>query len=273
MRGLLFSVIMLSLVAAVSADFTLESVHVTITNVQPDGSAQIAESVKFLVKGSLSQQLYNSALESSSGLSRWSSTIGLSDVKQHVNPAVVVIENFGLQPQPMTGCNPFLDTCHGELRMAYSVKPVYNNSIPMDGTGLFALDDYKPRTIRYSLNPEALSFTSTEGGNTLLGPDVWLALELPQGSKIIEVNPSATSAQDTAEGKLFSWNDMVLARFSVVFEVEESIDKEVGTFFTDAFQNFQATLNSQHGMAFLIILAILIGSYIYVTIAKKKKEE
>jgi phosphatidylserine decarboxylase len=103
--------------------------------------------------------------------------------------------------------------------------------------------------------------------------EVWLTLELPQGSRIMEVNPSATSAQDTAEGRMFSWNDMVLARFSVVFEVEESIDKEVGAFFTSAFQNFQATLNSQHGIAFLVILAILVGSYVYITIAKKKKEE
>jgi hypothetical protein len=273
MRGLLFFVIMLSLAIAAFADFTLESVHVTITNIQPDGSAQVAESVKFLVRGNLSKSLYDSSLKTSGGLSLWSSTIGLSDVKQHVNPAVVVITNFGLQPQPRTGCNPFLDTCHGELKMAYSVKPVYNNTVPIDGTGLFTLDDYKPRTIRYTLNPNALSFTPSEGGNTLLGPEVWLTLELPQGSRLVEVNPSATSVQDAPEGKMFSWNDMVLARFSVVFEVEESIDKEVGAFFTNAFQNFQATLNSQHGIAFLVILAILVGSYVYITIAKKKKEE
>ncbi len=273
MRGLLFFVIMLSLAALVSADFTLESVHVNISNIQADGSAQVVESIKFIVRGNLSEQLYDSALESSSGLDSWSTLINLSDVREHVNPALVVIENFGLQPQPMTECNPFLDLCHGELRMAYTVTPVYNNSVPINGTGLFAMYNYKPRTTRYSLNPDALSFTSVAGGTTLLGPDIWLTLELPQGSSIVEINPSPTTSQGSANGEVYSWNDMVLARFSVVFDVEKTIDQEVGDYFTNALQNLQNTVNSQHGMAFLAIIAILVGSYVYITIAKKKREE
>ncbi len=273
MRGVLFTVVMLSLASLSCAEFVLESVHVTVRDIQPDGSAKVEESIKLLVKGDLSQALYDSGLKTSNDLSRWSANIGLSDIKQHVNPGVVVISDFGLQPQPRTGCNPFLETCHGELKMVYSVAPVYNNSVPIAGTGLFQVDDYKPRTERYSLNPEALSFTPTEGGSTLLGPDVWFSIELPQGSDIIEVNPSTTATENAPSGTVLSWSDMVLVRLSVVFDVEESIDKEVEKFFSDSFRSFQATLNSQHGIAFLAVLGILVGSYVYITIAKKKKEE
>jgi hypothetical protein len=273
MRELFLVVGMLLLLGACSAEFDLQSVNVTISNIQPDGSAQVAESVKLIVRGNLSEELYDSALESSSGLDSWSTLINLTDVREHVNPALVVISDFGLQPQPMTECNPFLDLCHGELRMVYTVTPVYNDSVPINGTGLFTMDNYKPRTTRYSLNPDALSFEPTAGGVTLLGPDVWLTLDLPQGSTIVEVNPSPTTDQSTANGDVYSWNDMVLARFSVVFDVEESIDQEVGDYFTNALQTLQNTVNSQHGMAFLAIIAILVGSYVYITIAKKKREE
>lgn len=265
--------ILLLLISLASATFEIESVKVTISDIGTDGSAKVQESIKFLVKGNDSKLYYDSGFKTTDDLSFWSNKTGLKHVRQHVNPAVVSITNFRLQPQPRSGCNPFLDLCHGELIFDYTINPVYNKSKMVNGTGLFYVDKYKPRTIRYTLNPEALSFTKTEGGNIILEPDVSLTIKLPQAAKDVKINPSPTSSSSSGGIKKLLWNDVVLVRFSLVFEVEESIDKEVTKFFSDGFGNFQQTISSQHGTAFLAILGILVGSYIYINIAKKGREE
>lgn len=256
-----------------SASFEFQSVKVTISDIEDDGSAHVQESIKFLIKGNYSKLLYDSGFKTTDDLSVWSTNTNLKQVRQHVNPAVVSIENFRLQPQPRSGCNPFLGICHGELIFDYSIKPVYDGSKIVNGTGLFIVENYKPRTTRYTLNPDALSFTKTEAGNMVLEPDVWLSIEIPQEEKDIVVNPSPKSTSISDGSTTLSWNDMVLVRLSVVFEMEESIDKEVTKFFSDVLGNFQKTISSQHGLAFLGLLIILVGSYIYINVAKKKKEE
>lgn len=265
--------VLLLLISLASATFETESVTVTISQIESDGSAKVQESIKFLVKGNYSKVLYDSGFQTKDDLSFWTNATGLKEISQHVNPAIVRIENFRLQPQPRSGCNPFLDMCHGELRFDYTISPAYNNTEMLNGTGLFFVDKYKPRTTRYTLNPSALSFTKTEGGNLILDPDVSLVVELPSESKDIKVNPSYTSSSTKSGAPQLTWNDMVLVQFSLVFEVEESIDKEVTKFFSDVLGNFQKTVRSQHGMSFLALIAILVGSYVYINISKKKREE
>jgi len=265
--------LLLLILSVASAEFILESVQVTASNIQPDGTADVSETIKFLVKGNFSKALYDSGFKKTDDLALWSSNINLSDVRQHVNPAYVVISNFRLQPQPRTGCNPLLDLCHGSLQIGYKVSPVYNNSKGVSGTGLFSVDTYKPRTTRYVLNPNALSFTNTEGGNVLLEPDVYFTVQLPLDATLLEVNPPTKSTDLSGGMRTLTWTDMVLVQFSLIFEEEESIDKEVGGFFANSLSDFQGMLRSQNGLAFLAILGIMIGSYIYITIAKKKKEE
>jgi hypothetical protein len=265
------AIILLLLLSLASAQFEIESVHVTISDIESDGSAQVKESIKFIIKGSNAKSMYDSGFQTVDDLSVWLNTTGLKQVRQHLNPAVVSISSFRLQPQPRSGCNAFLDLCHGELIFDYKIGPVYNDTEVVNTTGLFYLESYKPRTTRYKLNPNALSFKKTEGGNIILDPDTTLTIELPQAAKDIKINPSPSSY--SSGEKKPSWNDVVLVSFSVVFEVEESIDKEVEEFFSDLLSNFQKTVRSQHGMAFLAILAILIGSYVYINISKKGKED
>jgi hypothetical protein len=251
-----------------SADFILESVDVKINNIENDGSATVTESIKFLIKGDFAKAVYDGGIQTTDDLSVWSNNTGLSEVKLHVNPAVVAITNLRLQPQPRSGCNPFTDICHGELTIDYQISPVKNNSQIMSGTGLFFVEQYKPRTTRYILNHNALSFKKTEAGNFILDPEVRFSLELPAHSDEIRVTPAPNTKSDLT----YTWNDMVLVRLSVIFEVEEAIDKEVSRFFSDVLGSIQSTIASQHGMSFLLIIGILVGSYIYISISKKKKE-
>jgi len=263
----------LLLLSLAGAEFILESIDVSVNDIQPDGSAAVRENIKFLVKGNYSKALYDSGLKTTDDLSFWTSNTGISEIRQHVNPAVVLIGNFRLQPQPRSGCNPFLDTCHGGLVISYTVRPVYGNSGLTNGTGLFFLDDYKPRTTRYTLNPAALSFTPTEGGNLLIASNVKFSVKMPQGSSVMEIDPEPSESFDSPQGKTLSWTDMVLVRFSLVFDVESSLGKEASDFFSDTILRFQDTASSSYGISFLIMLGILLGSYVYINVAKKKREE
>lgn len=276
--------ILLFLVAlsTIYAGFQLESLEFKISNIQKDGSATVQENIKLLVLGNSSKDLYDSGYVGNNTLSFWSAHTRLKEVKQHVNTAKVVIRDFTVEPQAKTGCNPFLNLCHGELKLTYNIFPIYNITngklSAVNGTGLFIISKYKPRTTRYSLNVNALNFPTTGQGNILLNDNVYVSVNLPGKSRIGkkgDVAPLPKEFKQNIPGyvKELTWNDMILAKFTLIFEVEETLDKEVTDFFSNSLANFQSAVQSQHGMSLIVVIAILIGSYVYVNIAKKKREE
>jgi len=269
-------VALLLLASMANADFLLEQVTVTISDIQPDGSAHVHESIKFLMFGNYSEAVYDSGM-TSNDLSYWSTNVGLKDVKFHVNPAKVDIRDFRLRPQPRNRCNPIQGVCHGELVLDYEAFPSYTDntsatSIP--GTGLFTVEKYKPRTRSYTLNPAALSFTATPEGNIILEPMVQLVIEPPANSVLLDVNPQPEdfNVQLPAHVDSLSWTDTVLVKFSLVFSVEDSIDKEVSDFLSGITLNFTSTLGSPYGPPLVVLLVILVGSYMYITMSKRKGE-
>jgi hypothetical protein len=277
------AILLLLLFSLLYADFRLENLDVKISNIEKDGSASIQENIKLIMIGNSSIDLYASGYLGNNTLAFWSGHTGLSEVKQHVNTAKVVIRDFRLQPQPQTGCNPFLNLCRGELRLSYKVSPIYNFTNPekmdmVNKTGLFIVDKYKPRTRRYFLTPEALNFPMTEQGNIVLNDNIYLTIVLPEDSRIAkegDINPLPQGFSQKIPGYVdrLTWNDMVLAKFSLIYEVEDGLDKEVADFFSSTFFTFQSTVQSSHGLSLLLVIAILVGSYIYINLSKKKREE
>ncbi|MBU0532261.1 hypothetical protein KKB44_02085 [Candidatus Micrarchaeota archaeon] len=265
--------IFLLLTTILHAEFLVSNVEITIGDIQSDGGARVHESVQFLMFGDYSSSLYDSGISQNS-LSYWSSITGLKDVKMHVNTANVHIQDFRLRPQPRTSCNPIQGTCHGELILDYWAYPTINDSTPVPGTGLFNLDKYKPRTTRYTLNPTSLSFTTTEEGSVVLDENTNLIIQLPVDSILLDVNPYTEEDLDLPEHiSELSWNDIVLVKFSLVFDVEEGIDKEISDFFTNISLNISETLSTAEGFALIILIAILIGSYLYIVMAKRRGED
>jgi len=271
----------LLLISVLSADFILESATITISNIQADGSATVRESIKFIASGNNSRTTYDNGYDTDANLSYWSINTALKDVKIHTNTMKASITDFRLTPQPAKGCSPFLNTCHGELIIDYNIKPLYNYSgdgslVVVPGTGLFKVEKYKPRVVRYSINPDVLSFRETGSGSLLLDPEVYLTIDFPKDSYFSQLpNPTPTEMSGKVPGYVskLTWNDLILVKFSLVFEVEESIDKEVVSFFRDIITSFQKIINSSNGLPLIIILGILIGTYIYVNIAKIKRED
>lgn len=272
MRRLL---ILLLLVSIVSADFLIERVDVTISGIQGDGSAKVHEDIKFIMLGNYSMSIYDSGI-SNNELAFWSTNTGLKDVKFHVNTATVDVQDFRLRPQPRTNCNPIQETCHGELILDYSAYPTYANGTgdPVPGTGLFTVDKYKPRTKRYTVNPESLSFTTTPDGNIILDKNVYLNIEMPTESTLLDLNPTPEgfTTELPAHVDALSWTDIVLVKFSLVFDVEESIDKEVSDFFGGILTGISDAISGPYGLSLILLVVVLIGSGLYIMMAKRRGE-
>ena len=212
-------------------------------------------------------------------MSFWSTITGLQNIKQHVNPARVEISDFIVRPQPRSKCNPIQGTCHGELILEYTASPSYNvteegEAVPIQGTGLFSVEKYKPRTTKYIIEPDALSFTKTSKGSLLLEENIYLKMRLPQETVVLDLNPKPEDLVDIevpARINELEWNDIILVKFSVIFEVEEPLEKEVSEFFYDLFGSIQDLLTGEYGGALLAIIIIIIGGYLYITIEKRTR--
>ncbi|MBN1169560.1 hypothetical protein JXA56_00910 [Candidatus Micrarchaeota archaeon] len=271
MKRLLILLLLLSLV---HAEFLIERVEVKISDIQDDGSAKVHESIKMIMTGNYSMSLYDSGITNNK-LSVWSNYTGLKDVKFHTNPAVVDIRDFRIRPQPRTKCNPIQNTCHGELILDYWAYPSFANETPQPGTGLFTVEKYKPRTKRYTINPEALSFTTTPENNIVLEDRIYLIIDLPSDSITLDINPLPAYQfyEFPAHIDSLEWEDIVLVKFSLVFDVEGSIDKEVTDFFGDIARGSSNILSSPHGIPLVILLVAVIGSYLYILMSKRRGEE
>jgi len=270
-------ILLLVLAASIHADFLIERVDVAVSDIQEDGSAKVHESIKFVMYGNYSSSIYDSGI-SNTELSFWSTNTGLKDVKFHVNPSVVDIRDLRLRPQPRTKCNPIQGICHGELILDYRAFPTYkdNQTLEMESdTGLFTIEKYKPRTRRFTVNPSALSFTTTPEGNIILDDDVYLTINLPEGGEVLDINPQPTgsSYQLPVRIESMTWTDIVLVKFSLIFDVEDSIDKEVSDFFGGIFLGTSRLLGGPQGPAVIVLAAVVIGSFLYITMAKRRGEE
>ncbi len=257
----------LFLASTLFADFQLQQVDITIKNINKDGTVLVQETYQFVVKTPYSKSLYESILNKND-LSSWSTTTGIKEMKLHVDPNTVDIANFRVKPQPLKKCNPFVDTCRGEVVLEYMALPFYNksNHVLLPGTGVFSISNQKPRTIRYVLNPQSLSFGSTDQSDPILDRITFLNVEFPENSLLLDLNPVPEDVELKIPSriKILSWSNIILVKFAVQFEVEESLDKEVTEFFTSLLRSLQESFNGGQGLALILIVVILTGSYIYL---------
>lgn len=268
---------LLMLFSILSAEFVLTSVDVTIHDIKPDGTAMVTESIKLMLVGAQTQDDYDIGF-SRNDLSFWSSTTKLSDVRYHVDPNKVAIKDLRILPQPRKKCNPLQGVCHGELIIQYRAEPIYADKNGtkelLPGTGLFTVTQSKPRTTNYVLNPQSLAFITTPQGNILLPENVHLILELPENAVVTELNPAPENINVKLPAKIqtIDWKDTILVKLNVAFEVEESLEKEVSDFFYNAYLSFYNVLTGEYGWALIIIIALIIGGYVYITLEKKEGE-
>lgn len=269
MRNVLLALI-LTFSFAYSA-ITLTSMDVNI-DVNEDGSAEITENLGLIITTDYHISLYTSGL-SQNDLASWSALTGLQDVRCHVDNRYVDISNVVVRPQPTYQCNPLADLCHGQLKISYHVDGYRDKEGNLiNDTGLFLLDEYKPRTTRYSLNSAALGFEESGLGDVILGENERLSIVLPEDAETIEVNPlpEGVSRADLKGLKEMTWQNTVLARFSIVFEREEGLDQEVLGFFVETRNAIMQVISGPEGIAIIALVVIVVGGYLHLQTRVKK---
>lgn len=272
-----FAVLLLFLlfVSIAHPEFTIKSVDVTI-NMDEDGSANVQEVVKFYVGGQEAQANYVSGL-SNNELSFWSSTTELPDLRAHLNSEVVNVQNFRIIPQPMKNCNPVTNICLGEISMNYDALPYYNinSGEIIENTGLFSADNYKPRTTKFLVNPDALFFETAEVEHIIrLNSYTTLTINLPEGSKVLEVSPVPDDLEDISfpnDLNSYTWKNTLLVKFSFIYETEQGLDEEVLNFFSDLYGNLDSLVFGPEGLSIIVILLILFAFYVALTSINRKK--
>jgi hypothetical protein len=256
--------------------FEIKSVDVTI---MPDkgGDAYVLERITFLVQGEESQATYLKGL-SDNTLSFWSSSTKLSDIRVHLNSKEVNIVDFRIIPQPLKNCNQATNTCLGEIKLDYTAKPYYNSkSEPIENTGLFYIEKYKPRTIKYSINPNALLFDSSDVEHIIRINDYTsLVIKTPTASKVLEANPIPTNLPNPSfpnYENTYIWKNTLLVKFSFIYEVEQSIDEEIVEFFSGLYSGFGFLSLSTEAISIIIVVIILIIFYIALNSLDKEKKQ
>jgi len=269
-RNLLFLVlIFLSVVSLGHSTFTKKNVHMII-NVDENGVSHITEGITFNVVGKESQSNYILGLKNNE-LSSWTSITNLPTLRYHLNTEIVNIENFRILPQPLKNCNQATDSCLGEINLNYDAYPYYNlsSNLPIEGTGIFMENKYKPRTTRFVLNPNSLSFETTEVDNMIrLNKNSILTIKLPEGATVFDVNPIPDKLSGLAfptHLNEYEWRNTLLVKFSFVYEIEESLDEEVLNFFSNLYNKFDVLVSGPEGFSTMAIIVILIAFYVSLT--------
>ncbi|HIH23105.1 TPA: hypothetical protein HA238_05230 [Candidatus Micrarchaeota archaeon] len=293
MRAFLVVFMLLALLSISVAEFKLTTAEMTVNSIQKDGSAKVTERIKFVVIGGYEQSKYKDGVNNND-LGWWVSTTGIGEIRKHVTETAVDVSNFRLRPQPLKKCDPFLNLCHGELVLEYDARPYYdkNTSDHIEGTGLFTTTNYKPRTTRYSLNSNVLLFrnvntvqpmqpnTSSSPPSTteniiIIDKNVYFTIQFPQNTILLDASQLPESSDISLPDKVasLSWTNTILSHFTLVFDVEESLDKEVVEFFSSTPLIIQEIFFGKYGPAVLIIVIVLLGSYLLLNVSAKKRSQ
>jgi len=244
-------------------------------NINYDGSANIEEKLERVINGTGSRELYDGTRASYSDLTTWKDLTKLPEMRHHVTRAKAEVTDLRIIPGAIERCNSFMGTCYATVTIDYRISAGQN------GSGLVKAERYKPRTTRYELQPEALSFEQTQTGDLILPSDTVISLSIPQSSEKIffsTVPTSLASEPDesfrydsdtnkryyTGTKRIFRWSGNALSKFQFTYEVELPLESEVVDFFVGSQKSVSDLIFGPQGMAALFILLAAAASFYYL---------
>ncbi len=264
-----FAFYSLLLSSSLCADFAMKSLDVQI-NIDKDGGASVEEQLNLVISGTSSRELYEATRSTYSDLATWKNRTELSEMRHHISRANTDIANIRVIPQALQNCNSFMGTCLATLLIDYSVPARVN------GSGLVKVDHYKPRTAKYSLIQDALSFEQTKTGDLVLPTGTTISIAIPPSSEKICFssvpqnlvdNPESSRCDQSANPRyyagnkrLFNWQGDVLSKFQFSYEIESPLESEVIDFFTASQDYVQQFFLGSQGPAAVILVAVFVAS-------------
>lgn len=268
MKKLLALVLLLSVIFA---EFQLQNLEVGIT-LNEDGSARVNEKMNLIMFGDYSMRLYESGLNKNT-LSAWQDLSNISEIRTHVSAQRASITDIVIRPQPLERSGSGLDIWYGQIIIDYNALPYYDKQgFLVENTGMVRMEKFKPRTTRYTFNENALNFQRTDSGNINLDSEYTLSITPPPSAVIEYVNPITQSMQNVTfptQSRALSWKGLSLVQFSIVYEVEQSLDKEVTEFFSNLQESMRSSLLSKEGLAAIVLVGIIFFSYIYLRMSRR----
>jgi hypothetical protein len=267
----LFALLLLS--GMPRADFSMRSLYVFV-NINLDGSANIEEKLELLVNGSQSRELYDATRATYSDLTKWKDLTLLSEMRHHVTRAKADITDLRIIPGAIERCNSYIGICYATVMINYRIPAGQN------GSGLIKVDRYKPRTARYFLQQDALSFEQTKTGDLILPMGTVISIVIPDTAEKIFFSSVPTnlagepeedfkydSASNTryyvGDKRIFKWSGNALSKFQFIYDVELPLESEVVDFFVNSQSSVSDLIFGPQGAAALFIILTAIVSFYY----------
>jgi hypothetical protein len=255
------------------ADFSMKSLSVFV-NVNLDGGANIEETLEIVVNGSQSRELYEATRAAYSDLTTWKNLTTLSEMRHHVTRAKTEVTDLRIVPGAIERCNSFMGLCYATVTITYRIPAGQN------GSGLMKVGRYKPRTARYELQQDALSFEQTKTGDLILPAGTVISFAIPQGAEKIFFSTVPTNLAGepdesfrydqgsntryyVGDKRIFKWQGNALSKFQFTYEVEMPLESEVVDFFVGSQRTVSELLFGPQGAAAFFLIFAAAASFHY----------
>ncbi|VVC04729.1 Uncharacterised protein [Candidatus Burarchaeum australiense] len=233
--------------------------HTFDMTLREDGTAHVLEEYELYMDSNESSTFYDSVM-SLNDISAWKNVTSIENMRLHMDSKYVDVEDVRIRAQRRQGCNPWTGTCYGIVRMEYEASNLEPGSFML-------VEQSKPRTYNYTLNPRALSFETSEAGDVMLPSGTELTINLPPDSLLTRLNPfpeyfTKTDLPISGVSQLKWSGPVVMARFDLGFTREEPLETEVMRFFSDAQHGLADLMRSTEGLVLMLMLLVLLSSLI-----------
>ena len=216
---------------------TLQFLDIYI-NLDNNGTAEVEEEYHIGFPRDLLTEYQNRMLKNS--VEGW---WGFLNITYHINPAKGGLYDITLYPKAPK-CSVLTGRCGAVVILKYKSRDLFIKTHP------------KPRYYEFSLNPRVWSFERTESGNVIIPPNVKICVYADDDLRIKEVFPPFERGQ--------CWGEGIMAGWTLTYEYEEPLEKEISDFFNAFFNRSLRFLTSSEGLSFLFLLSTAVVSFIMI---------
>jgi hypothetical protein len=244
----MLALLALLLLHTAAASYRVTDINTTVVLNSNNTTAQVNEVINVYVSNNSYSQYNKNRVALNLTLSDWQSIIG-PDLVQYIDNPEYGLYGFKFFPGPLIK-QP--ENYTAGLLMSYYVKNVTS------------VKNIAPRVFLYTFNPSVLNFEHAASGEVLPN-DTTFTVVLPKNARIDSVYPTpdyppSLVLNGYANVTKVSWNDgEPLANFKLTYQTEQSLQNEVGSFFSDIYHELGVFT---YVLAILMIVAFLV--YVYM---------
>ncbi len=245
----------------IAATFSYEK---TTVKIYPDleGNAHIVEKIEIKIEGEDSINAYDNNIAITNDITSWKSRTGIDEIRYHINANIAPISNLRIIPLPKKRLSIINPAYTGILQIEYDVSGLFNKTL------------VKARTYHYTIEKDALSFTTNNKGDIVLNENDYLYIIIPDESEIVSVDPLSQNIDvlDKNEKEFFWKGKTTLEDFRFIYLHKISLSDEVEQYFIFIRDQFNAFIFSKEGTYLGIMIVLIIATYMLLKSKVKNNE-